>query len=144
MADFAAARTAQGFCFTDAVGREIVVVDVTFCQLRPKAIKGLGFAERRQSKAVENLGLTACKEAAAMRPGQKTNFAADRTHLIKGTAVRTDLIMGNDVTKDLLDKLLHNMGNIDFTFRIKLHKMFQDRFLGFRKPSCRDEAYRDP
>ena len=62
MADFAAARTAQGFCFTDAVGREIVVVDVTFCQLRPKAIKGLGFAERRQSKAVENLGLTACKE----------------------------------------------------------------------------------
>lgn len=71
--------------------------------------QGSGFAERRQSKAVENLGLTACKEAAAMRPGQKTNFAADRTYLIKGTAVRTDLIMGNDVTKDLLDKLLHNM-----------------------------------
>lgn len=49
MADFAAARTAQGFCFTDAVGREIVVVDVTFCQLRPKAIKV--WASRSGAKA---------------------------------------------------------------------------------------------
>ena len=69
MADFAAARAAQRFGFANAVRREVIVMDITFGKFYAKSVQGLCFAERSQCQHVQNLGLAAGKQRAAVRAG---------------------------------------------------------------------------
>ena len=64
-------RIAYGNSSSEGItGREVVMVDIAFVQLNAKAVKGLCFAERCQCQYVQNLGLAAGKQCAAVRAGK--------------------------------------------------------------------------
>ncbi len=107
------------------------MVDVPFLDIAGQRFQGLGFPQRRQGQAVEDLGLASRKEGAAVRPGQETHFAADRTDFVESAAVGTDLVHRDDMTEDPFDELLHHMGDIDLVVRIQFRKVLHDLCLGF-------------
>ena len=68
VSNFTASRTAHGACFTDAVPREIIMMQVVFRGLRSQTVDDLLVADRAERRYSEHLCLTACKKPGAVRP----------------------------------------------------------------------------
>ena len=124
--NFTTTRATQGFGFAYAVGREVVVVDVTFSIFCAKTIQGLCFTQRSQSQNIQDLGLTTSEKRTAMRTSQQTNFAGYRTNFIQSTTIRTNLVNRNGTTNDFLNQLLGNVSNVFSVVRIFVNENFCD------------------
>ena len=123
MSDLTPSGAAHGARLSNTVAREIIVVQIMLRRLGSKPVDNLFISDRAERGDGEHLCLTSCKESGAMRARQNTNLTADRAHLIKRTAVRTDLLVRDHMTDDPLFDLIENLRNFLRCVRIFLDEM---------------------
>ena len=93
MADLAASRSSGRFCFSDRVGREIVMVHITFgCHINVNTVNTLCFGHRSQSSYGTDLSLSTGEHGRTVNSRKQIHFCSQRTNLVQCTAVRTLMI----------------------------------------------------
>src|SRR5688572_11482548 len=81
MTDFAAFRPTQRRRFTSAVGREIVMMQVTFIFFGAEAVDFLGVARCSQRRQSQHLSLTAFEQTRTMHARDDMNFRRQWTNV---------------------------------------------------------------
>src|SRR6266704_4879362 len=107
VADFAAARAAEKFHFTDAERRKIVVQhEAVELVLLEEQVEALHVFLSAEGQSGERLGFAAGKKRRAVDAWEQANFAGDLTNLVEGAAVGTAAGVENIITEDLFAETL--------------------------------------
>ncbi len=109
MADLTTSRSSGRFCFTNRVGREIVMVHITFgCHIDIDAINTLCLGHWSQCGHCTDLSLTTGEHGRAMNSRKQIDFCSQWTDLIQCTTVRTFMILQNHLTNRLFLILIYS------------------------------------
>ena len=128
---FTTTRTAGRTSFTDAEGREVVMVHVTSFRFRTDTVDMLSFRQGCQGSKTQNLCLSARKQTRAVSTLEESYFTRYGANFVNLTAVRTNLVDSNHVTNDFFNHLLCNRCHIGLIIRINVGKVFVNiRFNG--------------
>src|SRR5882762_3582615 len=103
VADFAAARAAKEFHFTNAERREVVVQhEAVELVLLEKQVEALHIFLGAESESSERLGFATGKESRTVDAREQADFAGDQANLVKGAAVGTAASVEHIVAENIL------------------------------------------
>ena len=128
MADLAASRTTGALRLADAVGREIVLMDVSLLGDRGEVVDDLSFRHRSQRSDGERLCLAAGEERRSVNTREQSDFTGDRADFRQLSAIRTDTFIRDGVTDDFLRQMVERICHIREMFRVNVSEMCH-RFL---------------
>src|SRR5690606_27732595 len=102
VADFATLGTTHEACFTDTVGREVVVQHEVVFLGATQILDGLCIAHGTKGGDYQRLGFTAGEQRAAVSPLEHTHFDVQATHRLVVAAVDTRMAVDDTGTHDFL------------------------------------------
>src|SRR5215470_17118466 len=101
MADFAPARAAQEFHFTDTKRRKVIVQHEFLEVFADKRVYFLLVRCGAQSRDDEGLRLSSGKQRRAVGPRQYFDFAGNRTDILQAPAVDAAFLLNNETAKGI-------------------------------------------
>ena len=112
MTDFTTSRSSGRFCFTNRIGREIIMVHITFgCHIYINAVNTLCLRHWSQCGYCTNLSLSTGEHSRAMNSRKQIDFCSQWTNLIQRTAIRTFMVFQNHLTNRLFLILINSFVN---------------------------------
>ena len=126
MTDLTTSRSTARFCLTYRVGREVIVMHVTFSNLELiQAIQTLSLGQRSQGGDGTDLCLSSCKHGRTVNTRYDIRFCSQRTDLCDRTTIRTFVIFQDHLTNGLFLILVHGFTQNSQPFLIISKCFFQ-------------------